>query len=43
VVARINRIGGSLIEYKSPAELKKMQIEEIETISALAIRMGLRK
>ena len=43
VVARINRIGGSLIEYKSPSELRKMAIEEIETISALAIKMGLRK
>jgi tripartite-type tricarboxylate transporter receptor subunit TctC len=43
VVARINRIGGTLIEYKSPAELKKMAIDEIETISALAVKMGLRK
>jgi len=43
VVARINKIGGSVIEYKSPAELRKMAIEEIETISALAIKMGLRK
>ena len=43
VVARINKLGGSLIEYKSPAELKKMAIDEIETISALAIKMGLRK
>jgi tripartite-type tricarboxylate transporter receptor subunit TctC len=42
-VSRINKIGGSVIEYKSPAELKKMAIEEIETISALAIKMGLRK
>lgn len=43
VIARINKIGGSVIEYKSPDELKKMSIEEIETISALAIKMGLRK
>jgi tripartite-type tricarboxylate transporter receptor subunit TctC len=43
VVARINKIGGSLIDYKSPAELKKMAIEELETISALAVKMGLRK
>jgi len=43
VVARINKIGGSVIEYKSPEELRKMEIEEIETISALAIKMGLRK
>ncbi len=43
VVTRINRIGGTLIEYKSPAELKKMEIEEIEAISALGAKMGLRK
>jgi len=43
VTARINKIGGSVIEYKSPAELKKMAIDEIETISALAVKMGLRK
>ena len=43
VVARINKIGGTLIEYKSPAELKKMEIEEIEAISALGAKMGLRK
>ena len=42
-IARINKIGGSLIEYKSPAELKQMAIDEIETISALAVKMGLRK
>lgn len=43
VVARINKIGGSVIEYKTPSELRKMAIEEIDTISALAIKMGLRK
>lgn len=43
VMARINKIGGSVVEYKSPAELKSMAIEEIETISALARKMGLRK
>ena len=42
-VARINKIGGTVIEYKSPAELKQMAIDEIETISSLALRMGLRK
>ncbi|OGA02896.1 MAG: hypothetical protein A3H35_18865 [Betaproteobacteria bacterium RIFCSPLOWO2_02_FULL_62_17] len=40
---KIGKIGGSVIEYKSPAELKNMAIEEIETISALAKKMGLRK
>jgi len=43
VMARINKIGGSVIEYKSPAELKSMAIEEIEVVSALAKKMGLRK
>lgn len=43
VIARINKIGGSIIEYKSPAELRKMAIEEIETISAMAKKLGLRK
>jgi len=42
-VARINKIGGTLIEYKTPADLKKMEIEEIEAISALGAKMGLRK
>lgn len=43
VMARIAKIGGSVIEYKSPAELKQMAIDEIETVSALARKMGLRK
>lgn len=43
VMARINKIGGSVVEYKSPAELKRMAIEEIEVVSALARKMGLRK
>ncbi len=42
-VDKIQKIGGSVIEYKSPAELKNMAIEEIETISVLAKKMGLRK
>ncbi len=42
VVCRLS-IGGSVVEYKSPAELKTMAIEEIEVVSALARKMGLRK
>jgi tripartite-type tricarboxylate transporter receptor subunit TctC len=43
VIARINKIGGSVIDYKSPEELKKTTIEELETISAIAVKIGLRK
>ncbi len=43
VIAQISKIGGSVIEYRSPEELKKMAAEELETISALAIKLGLRK
>ena len=43
VTAKISKIGGSVIDYKSPEELKKITIEELETISAIAIKIGLRK
>ena len=43
VTAKISKIGGSVIDYKSPEELKKTTIEELETISAIAIKIGLRK
>jgi tripartite-type tricarboxylate transporter receptor subunit TctC len=43
VIAQISKIGGSVIDYKSPAELKKLAIEELKTISALAVELGLRK
>jgi tripartite-type tricarboxylate transporter receptor subunit TctC len=43
VTAKIRKIGGSVIDYKSPEELKKITIEELETISAIAIKIGLRK
>jgi tripartite-type tricarboxylate transporter receptor subunit TctC len=43
VIAQISKIGGSVIEYKSPAELKKLAIEELQTISTLAVELGLRK
>lgn len=43
VVAKISKIGGSVIDYKAPEELKKITIEELETISAIAIKIGLRK
>lgn len=40
VMAGINKIGASVVEYKSPAELKSMAIEEIEVVSAPARKMG---
>jgi tripartite-type tricarboxylate transporter receptor subunit TctC len=43
VTARINKIGGTVIDYKSPEELKKITAEELEAISAIAIKIGLRK
>jgi tripartite-type tricarboxylate transporter receptor subunit TctC len=43
VNARISKIGGSVIDYKSPEILKKITGEELEIISAIAIKIGLRK
>jgi tripartite-type tricarboxylate transporter receptor subunit TctC len=43
VTAKISKIGGSVIDYKPPEELKKITVEELETISAIAIKIGLRK
>jgi len=43
VIAKISKIGGSVIDYKPPEELKKITTEELETISAIAIKIGLRK
>ena len=43
VIARISKIGGSVIDYKSPEMLKKITAEELETISAIARKLGLRK
>ena len=43
VTAKISKIGGSVIDYKSPEELKKITMEELETISAIALKIGLRK
>ena len=43
VIARISKIGGSVIDYKSPEILKKITAEELETISAIALKIGLRK
>ena len=43
VNARINKIGGAVIDYRSPEELKKITAEELETISAIAVKIGLRK
>ena len=37
------KIGGTVIDYKSPEELKKITAEELETISAIAVKIGLRK
>ena len=42
-IANINKIGGSVIDYKSPAELRKLAAEDTETISAISKKLGLRK
>jgi len=42
-VARLNKMGGSLIDYKSPDELRKIMGDEYEAISAIAKKIGLRK
>jgi tripartite-type tricarboxylate transporter receptor subunit TctC len=34
---------GYIVEYKSPAELKKLSMEDYETAKAIAIKTGLRK
>lgn len=41
--AKLNEMGGSLVEYKSPAELRKIMVDEYEAISAIAKKIGLRK
>ena len=43
VIDQIGKIGGTVVDYKSPAELKKLSIEELQTISALSVQLGLRK
>jgi tripartite-type tricarboxylate transporter receptor subunit TctC len=43
VIAKINKIGGSVIDYKSPGELKKIEINDLNTFSAIAAKIGLRK
>jgi tripartite-type tricarboxylate transporter receptor subunit TctC len=34
---------GYIVDYKSPAELKKLSMEDYETAKAIAIKTGLRK
>jgi tripartite-type tricarboxylate transporter receptor subunit TctC len=43
LIAKINKIAGSIVDYKSPGELTKLMIEEDKTISAIAVKIGLRK
>ena len=40
---KVNKIGGSVIDYKSPAELRKIAADDLEIISAIALKLGLRK
>jgi tripartite-type tricarboxylate transporter receptor subunit TctC len=42
-VARLNKMGGALIEYKSPAELRNLMINEYDAVSAIAKKIGLRR
>jgi tripartite-type tricarboxylate transporter receptor subunit TctC len=41
--AKMEKLGGYLVDYKSPAELKKLMIEDYEKAMAIAIKAGLRK
>lgn len=34
---------GYVVDYKSPAELKKMMVEEYQVANAIALKIGLRK
>ncbi|OGP64741.1 MAG: hypothetical protein A2169_01885 [Deltaproteobacteria bacterium RBG_13_47_9] len=43
VIAKISKIGGSIIDYRSPEGLKNIVAKEVETFSAIAVKMGLRK
>jgi tripartite-type tricarboxylate transporter receptor subunit TctC len=43
VIERVNKIGGSVIDYKSPEELKKIMIEDLKSFSEIAVKLGLRK
>jgi tripartite-type tricarboxylate transporter receptor subunit TctC len=43
LVAKINRIGGVIVDYKSPAELRQIMLEDCEKMAAVAIKIGLRK
>jgi tripartite-type tricarboxylate transporter receptor subunit TctC len=36
-------MGGYLVDYKSPEELKKLVAEDYETANAIAKKIGLRK
>jgi tripartite-type tricarboxylate transporter receptor subunit TctC len=40
--AKVEKMG-FVVDYKSPAELKKLVIDEYETANAIAIKIGLRK
>ncbi len=42
-VEKLNKLGGALIEHKSPSELRKIMMDEYEAISAIAKKIGLRK
>jgi tripartite-type tricarboxylate transporter receptor subunit TctC len=43
VIDRIKKIGGSVIDYRSPEDLKKVMIEDLKTFSEIAVKLGLRK
>jgi tripartite-type tricarboxylate transporter receptor subunit TctC len=43
VIAKINKIGGSVIDYKSPEELKKIEINDLKRFSEVTAKIGLRK
>jgi tripartite-type tricarboxylate transporter receptor subunit TctC len=40
---KIEKMGGYLVDYKSPEELKKLVAEDYETANAIAKKIGLRK
>ncbi len=43
IKGKIEKMGGYIVEYKSPAEVKKLVAQEYESALAIATKVGLRK
>jgi tripartite-type tricarboxylate transporter receptor subunit TctC len=42
-IAKINKIEGSVVDYKSPEKLKELMIENLKTVSEIAAKIAIRK